>query len=407
MSLSIDDLREMYTDAKHKNKKLKQEVERLGNELRSARNDNELTRSVGDRVQSSQCDEESKRELQSKLNAANSSIDQIQHSKKELDQELRTERRRNAELQASLEQAQDAKAELEHSLKRLQDALDDADRSRALGHAERSDELEKRLAEKEQSLQAQEKRLQEKEQRLQAQERSIREQQSNLPATKPAAVKRRTGRASEEVASMLAPGAKTHTGLQNRESRSGAVGPIKKEPLAQPNFKLNPGAIAFRPTDSKSMAQEAVRPPPSVVSRPYERDVTMDFVASFLAKAKAKEAAKADEPRPPVVSQFEEEDDTMEFIRSVNAKRKAEAAKAEAAKAEAAKAEAAKADAVAKSKIPANKEIKDAAAGTTVEPGRPKDSDTPPQDVITKKRKFEEDDMFSAQQSGPTRPKLA
>ncbi|KAM0803887.1 hypothetical protein BDR22DRAFT_960487 [Usnea florida] len=326
MSIPIDELREMYKEDRetskvlsglidrqvkridrlvNENDRLVNENKRLDDELRSARNDNELTRSVGEGRQSSS-DEETKRELQSKLDAANASIEEIQHSRKELDQELRTERRRNADLQASLEQAQDAKAELEQSLQRMQYAWDEGDRFRASDYAERSHELEERLAEREQSLQMWEKRLQEKEKYLQP----------------------------------------------NQRSSSGAVVPIKQEPLAQPNLRLNPRAVAFRPTDSKSTAQVAVGPPPPVVSLPKERDVTADFIASFLAKVEAEEDAKA--------------------------------------------------DALAKSKTPDNKKVNDAAAGKKVEPGRPKSSDTPPHVAITGKRKFEGDGMSSAQQSGPS-----
>ena len=161
MSIPINDLREMYTEVKYKNKKLKQEVERLGNELRLARNDNELTRSAGEGMQSSECDEEYKRELQSKLDTANASIEQIQHARKELDQELRDERRHNAELQALLKQAQDdkaglealleqtqdAKADLEDLLRQMQDALDHAERHRALGDDGDVQELQERLEE--------------------------------------------------------------------------------------------------------------------------------------------------------------------------------------------------------------------------------------------------------------------
>ena len=313
MSIPIDELREVYKEEREtskalraiidkqdkridrlgiENDKLVNENKRLDDELRSARNDNELTRSLGDGMQSSQRGEETKRELQSKLDAANASIEEIQHSRKELDQELRTERRRNADLQASLEQAQDAKVELEYSLQRMQYAWDEGDRFRACDYAERPHELEERLAEKEHSLQEWEKRLQEKEQNLQ----------------------------------------------RNQRSSSGAVRPNKTEPLAQPNLRLNPRAVAFRPTDSKSMAQVAVR------------------------------------PRPPVIPEPEVDDDTLAFMRRVNAERAA-FEKAEAAKAEAAKAEAAKADAIAKSKV---------------------------SDATSGKRKFEEDDEFSAQQSGPS-----
>ena len=341
MSVPINDLREMYTEVKHKNKKLKQEVERLSNELRSVRNDNELTRSAGEGMQFSEYDEESKRDP---LDAANASIKEIQHSRKELDQKLRTERRHNADLQASLEEAQDAKAELERSL-----------RSRGSSYPERSHELERRLAEKEQSLQTQAERLQEKEQVLQAreerlqkkeqslraQERLIRGQQSNLPAINPAGVKREAGPASREVSSMLAPGANIHTGLQNQGSRSGAVGHIKTEPLAEPNIRFNPEAIAFRYGNSKAMGRVAVEPRPPVVSRPEEEDSTMAWILSFGAELEAEEIAKA--------------------------------------------------DAVAKSKIPANKKIEDAAAGKKVEPGKPRSLDTPPHDVSMRKRKFEED----------------
>ena len=333
MSLPNDVLQELYLAEreqskalKEKNNQLSNEVERLRKELGSAKNDNELKRSAGEGMQSSEYDEESKREP---LGAANASIKEIQHSRKELDQELRTQRRHNVVLQASLEQAQDAKAELQHSLKRMQDARDETDRSRASDYAERSHEVGERLQKKEQSLQAQEVLL--------------RDQKPKFPVPRLAFVKPRIGPASKQIAPMPALRAGTHTGLQNQGSRSEAVGRIKTEPQVQPNFEPNPGAIAFRPTDVKSMAQAAV------------------------------------EPRPPVVSQPEEEDDTREWMRSVVAKWKAKAAKA---------------DAVAKSEIPDNKKVKDAAAGK---------KDTPSHDAITGKRKFEEDDMSRAQQSGPKR----
>ena len=77
MSLPIDVLQELCLETRDQTKTLKKEVERLsketdrlGNELSSARNDNELTRKGGEARQSSEYDEDSKRELQSELDAA-------------------------------------------------------------------------------------------------------------------------------------------------------------------------------------------------------------------------------------------------------------------------------------------------------------------------------------------------
>ena len=424
MSIPINDLREMYTDVKHKNKKLKQEVERLGNELRSARTvgegmkSPELEQRLAEKEQRLQAQEES---LQEKAQSLQTKEERLQEREQNLQAKERLIREQQSNLPAAKPEILDPRVSSGNALadkalpktdigqqktvhglvssgsaqagsnappkdvapsgalgapqhtypfqppapKRLRlvptmtpitdkpktaDGFTEAPKAKS-AHANRGQEqrfdsglpTSNRFAALDKSDKPTSTPVTQGQTITKSQKPAQPLPSTNAPTQGPApsqtpapvslsaAVRQQKTPASEEVASMHALRDKLSKTSENQESRSGAIGPIKTDSLAQLSYRLNPGASPFRSVDSKTMVEVAVAPPPPVVSRPKEKDVSMDFLVSWIEELEAEEAARA--------------------------------------------------DAAGKSETYDNKKIEDAAAGREVEPGN----------VGTRKRKFEED----------------